>query len=102
VTYGLFGTFVAVDGARPELVRHLLEAAQLPADDPACIEYVISTAAEAGVSVFEVWDDEAAPDASLEREDVRALINRARPYVAGLAGRTRLEVHGGKGLSAGA
>lgn len=38
VTYGLFGTFVAAEGARDELVGHLLQTAALLDDDPACLQ----------------------------------------------------------------
>ena len=45
-----------------------------------------------------MWTDQAAHDASLEPEDVRNLIARARPLITGMSNRTELTVHGGKGL----
>ena len=98
VTYGLFATFVAADGARDELVRHLLDAATLLDDDPACLRYIVGTTGEDGVAVFEVWDDESAHDSSLEREDIRGIINVARPLIAEMGSAARLEVRGGKGV----
>ena len=98
MTYGLFGTFVAAAGARDDLVRHLLDAAALLVDDPACLHYVIATAGDNEVSVFEVWRDEDAHDASLRREDIRAIVGVARPLIAAMGFQMRLEVRGGKGL----
>ena len=96
MTFGLFGTFVAADGQRDELVRHLLGAAALLHDDPACLQYIVGTHGDREVSIFEHWDDEAAHDASLHREDIRGIINVARPLIATMALQIRLEVHGGK------
>jgi len=98
VSFGLFGTFVAADGARDELVRHLLDAAALLGDDPACVQYVVGTAGDNEVVVFEAWDEEAAHDSSLQREDIRVIINVARPLIADMGSQIRLDVRGGKRL----
>ena len=97
MTYGLFTTFVAADRVRDELVRQLLDGAAALDDDPACLEYVVSTSGDDDVCVFEVWSDEAAHDASLECEDIRAVIDVARPLIARMASQVRLDVAGGKG-----
>ncbi|MFP5326362.1 MAG: putative quinol monooxygenase [Acidimicrobiia bacterium] len=98
MAFAAFGTFRAADGAHDGLVAHLLRAAELLASDAACRQYIVGTPSDDEVSVFEVWSDESAHAASLEREDVRALIAEARPLIAGFGGQTRLTVHGGKGL----
>jgi quinol monooxygenase YgiN len=72
VTYGLVGTLVAAEGVREELVRHLLDAAAVLADDPSCIQYAVGVSGESEVTVLELWVDEAAHDASLQRDDVRS------------------------------
>ncbi len=97
MAYGLFTTFVAADRVRDELVRHLLDAAATLDDDPACLQYVVSTSGDDDICVFEVWSDEAAHDASLEREDIRAIIDVARPLIARMGSQARLDVAGGKG-----
>jgi quinol monooxygenase YgiN len=96
--YGLFSTFSAADGAQNQLITHLLNAAALFSDDPTCIQYIVGQSGEREVSAFEVWTDRAAHDASLEREDVRALIKAARPLIAGMGQQTELDIGGGKGL----
>ncbi len=98
MTFGLFGTFVAGEGQRDELVGHLLRAAALLHNDPACLQYVVGTHGEREVSIFELWDHEAAHHSSLQREEIRGIINVARPLIATMASQTRLEVHGGKGM----
>ncbi len=97
VTYGSFATFVAADEARDRLVRYLLEAAALLDDDPACRAYIIGTADEHAVSVFEVWDDEGAHESSLQRQDVRAIIDAACQLIADIRATTSLDICGGKG-----
>lgn len=99
MTYGLFGSFTSQPGRRDELVGYLLRAAKLLERDPGCVQYIVSTSsAPDAVYVSEVWTDEAAHDASLEPEDIRALIQEVRPLIAGMSEQTHLTVHGGKGL----
>ena len=99
MTYGLFGKFSAQPGRRDDLVGYLLQAGKLLERNDDCIHYTVSTSDEPeAVWVFEVWTDEAAHDASLEPEDIRALIEEARPLIAGMSDQTQLTVHGGRGL----
>jgi len=100
MSYGLFGKFAAQPGKRDELVTCLLQAARLLGRNSACIHYLVSTSDEPeAVWVYEVWTSAAAHDASLEPEDVQALIQQARPLIAGMSDQMQLTVHGGKGLS---
>lgn len=102
MTYGLVGKFTAQPGARDDLRDLLLEAARLLAANPQCLQYLVGTAAEDadGVWVTELWTDRAAHAASLEPAEIRAVIQQARPLIAGMSDRTELDVHGGKGLPA--
>ena len=101
MTYGLFGKIAAQPGRRDDLIGYLLQAAKLLERNRDCVHYVVSSSDEPeAVWVSEVWTDEAAHDASLEPEDIRALIQEARPLIAGMSDQTRLNVHGGKGLPA--
>ena len=100
MSYGLFGKFSAQPGQRDELVQYLLQAASLLEANPGCLQYVVSTSEEPdAVWVSEVWVDKAAHDSSLEPEDIRALIQQARPLIAGMSDRTELLVRGGKGIA---
>lgn len=99
MTYGLVGKFSAQPGKRDELVGYLLQAAKLLERNPRCLHYIVSTSDEPqAVWVSEVWTDKDAHDGSLEPADIQALIQRARPLIAGTADQTQLTVHGGKGL----
>jgi len=99
MTYGLFGKFMAQPGSRDDLVTYLLQAARLLERNSGCIHYTVSTSDEPeAVWVCEVWTDAAAHDASLEPDDIRALIQKARPLIAGMSDQTQLTVQGGKGL----
>lgn len=67
--------------------------------NPNCIHYIIGTSDEPeAVWVYEVWTNVASHDASLEPEDIQALIQKARPLITGMSDQTQLAVHGGKGL----
>jgi len=91
MAYGLFGMFSAQPGRRNHLVGHLLPAAQLLEQDHNCIHYVVRTSDEPeAVWVFEVWTDVAAHDASLDPPDIQALIQEARPLIAGMSDQTQL------------
>jgi quinol monooxygenase YgiN len=99
MTYGLLGKFSAQPDMRDDLVTYLLQAAKLLERNSGCIHYTVSTSDEPeAVWVCEVWTNVAAYDASLEPEDIQALIQEARPLIAGTSDQTQLTVKGGKGL----
>lgn len=85
-TYGRFGAFVAIDGKGQLLASHLLEAASVLSDNADCLSYVVSRDLESSdkVWVHEIWTSKDAHAASLQDERVRALIERARPLIAGV------------------
>ena len=98
--YGLQGKLIAKPGQRAALIALLLENTG-GEGMPGCRLYVVSEIAEEpdAIAVFEVWDDKAAHDASLQLERVRATIAKARPLIAGMGGSTDLRPVGGQGLS---
>lgn len=99
MTYGLFCGFTAAPGKRNELAGYLLRAAELMQQDQQCLLYVVAMTQEPDeVAVCEVWTDEAAHNASLNNAGVPELIAEARKVIAGVTGRTPLQVRGGKGL----
>jgi quinol monooxygenase YgiN len=97
--YGLQGKLIAKPGQRDTLIALLLEGSG-GGTMPGCRLYVVSEVVDEpdAIAVFEVWDDKAAHDASLQLESVRATIAGARPLIAGIGGSTDLRPIGGQGL----
>jgi len=98
--YGLHGQFIAADGARDRLAGLLLQAAELLRRNPDCLLYVVHVADDDpnGVWVTEAWTNAQAHADSLKPDDVRALISRARPLIAGFGERREFRTLGGVGL----
>jgi quinol monooxygenase YgiN len=74
----------AKPGQRAALLAVLEDVARNASSMPGCRAYVVRPAAADAdaVEVDETWDDQAAHDASLTLETVRATIRRARPFIA--------------------
>jgi quinol monooxygenase YgiN len=100
--YGLFGKMIAQPGQRDALAAVLLEAAESLRDAPECEQYIVSVSESESDAVWvsEVWSSREAHAASLTREDVRAMIGRGRPLIAGAGERIEVVPLGGKGLAA--
>lgn len=98
--YGSIGKFAAQPGKRDELLAILLDAADALRSNQDCLLYVLSTSAAEPDAIWanEIWTTKAAHDASLEPEEVKALISKAMPLIAGMTDRSELTVIGGKGL----
>ena len=96
----MYGKVLAQPGRRDALVDVLLEAAALLGDTPECELYIVNTASDEpeAIWVTELWASEEAHARSLERDDVRALIQRGRLLMAGMGEQVRLTPVGGKGL----
>jgi quinol monooxygenase YgiN len=88
----------AVAGRGGDLASNLLEASRIPM--PGCELYIVSTSPSESDAVYvtEVWRTEADHDASLRMDNVRALVARTKPLVAGEPEVIRLAPLGGKGL----
>jgi quinol monooxygenase YgiN len=87
-------------GQREALLDILLEAAGLVADLPGCEVWIVNTMPDNpdAIWITEVCRSEADHAASLTGDDVRAVIARARPLIAGFGERFTLEPVAGKGL----
>lgn len=97
--YGLFGKFVAVNGKSKELADILIQASELLKENEDCLHYVVGLTTDTDdVWVSEVWNSKEAHDSSLEPENIRNLIIKARPLIKEMPGGTEYEVLGGKGL----
>lgn len=99
--YGLAGSFIAQAGQRDALAAVLLESAALLRDTPECEFYIVSVSESEPDTVWvsEIWASREDHAASLARADVRALIGRGRPLIAGMGVRFETIPLGGKGLA---
>lgn len=97
--YGLIGNMKAHPGQREALTKLLLKSANDLREMDGCYLYVISNATDDPDTIWitEAWRSKADHDASLQREDVRAVIASARPLIASLNG-FEITPLGGKGL----
>lgn len=95
--YGLVNNIIAVEGRRDALIGILLENAR---DMPGCLSYVVAADVDDpnAAWVTEVWDDQAAQQASLELASVKDAIKRAGPAIAAFKSRTITMPVGGMGL----
>jgi quinol monooxygenase YgiN len=98
--FGMLAKLTAHPGKGDELAELLLEGAGALRSDDDCLLYVVSRPADDpdAVWVTEAWRTEDAHKASLERDEVRAVIARAGPLLAGSPEAIRVEPIGGKGL----
>ncbi|MBS4218535.1 antibiotic biosynthesis monooxygenase [Bacillus sp. FJAT-49711] len=98
--FALFGKLSAKDGQRDVLVNILLQAADSMRQLEDCEMYLVNISPEDPNSVFvyEVWIDESAHQASLSLEAAQALIQQAKPIIAGMERIATLSPKGGKGI----
>lgn len=98
--YALFGKFTTAPEDRDKLVDILSSAAALMAKADGCYSYIVyvEPADNSAVWVSELWENEAAHDASLSVEGVRELITQAMPLIKGQATQFKLVPAGGHGL----
>lgn len=98
--FGLHGKLIAHPGQRDALAQILLDAAKTVSSLPGCEIYFVSVDEKDpnAIYVTEVWKAEADHKASLQMPEVRALIEKGRPMVAGFGDSTRLVPLGGHGL----
>jgi quinol monooxygenase YgiN len=99
--YALHGKLQAQEGKGQKLAQILLEAANLMKTAEGCCLYVVGLQAEQpdDVWITEIWDSEAAHDASLHVAGVRELIGRAIPLLKGSPEKGQSwQILGGAGL----
>ncbi len=95
--YGRTGRLEATPGHRDRLSGILLEAARTVATLDGSVHYVVGIDGD-DVVVTEVWESEAHHLASLQSAEVRSLITRATPFIAGIGDGSSYEVLGGLGI----
>lgn len=97
--FTMYGKLTATPGKRDELVSLLLEASHSLNDMADCELYIVNESVDDpdAIWVTELWRDAQAHADSLKNEQVQAVIQRARPLIAGVEP-VRLRPVGGKGL----
>lgn len=95
--YGLITRMTTVPGRRDSVIDILVTGREPPAG---CLSYVIARdpADLDALWVTEVWTDEAAHRAALQRPDIKAAIGLALPFLATFHDTTITEPVGGIGL----
>ena len=95
--YGLIGRMIAVSGEREKLINILLEQA---GNMPGCLSYIVAEdpANDDEIWVTEVWESQAAHQASLGLPAVQAAIGRGRYLIDGFGERYETVPVGGHGL----
>lgn len=97
--YGYSGKITAQPGKRDELVNILLAAAVALESNEACVHYLVSVTDHPDeIFVRETWTTKEAHDASLEPEEVKAVISSAMPLIAGMSDQLETAILGGKGV----
>lgn len=98
--FGLYGKIIAQPGQCDALVAGLLEAAALMQHVPGCELYIVNVSASEPdvVWVTEVWRSASDHQASLGLEEIKALIKRTVPLIAG-GERIEIIPIAGKGLA---
>ena len=99
--YLLHGKLTAKTGHSEELANILLEASGLVSTAPGCKLYVIGKDQNDSDSVYvtEIWESKEDHDNSLKAEDVRTLIMKAMPIIAGPPQKGQeLDILGGAGI----
>src|SRR5947209_7295980 len=98
--FGIHGKIRTHAGQRPALLEHLLKAANSMREMEGCYLYVINSVIDDPDTlwIFEVWRSQADHQASLSNDEVKAVIQAARPLIADMFERVEVIPVGGKGL----
>jgi quinol monooxygenase YgiN len=96
-TFGLYSKIRSQAGQRDDLVAVLLDAAAVLQQVSGCQLYIVSVSATESETVWvtEAWRSQADHEASLTREDIRPILMRGRPLIAGFE-RIEIKPIGGK------
>ncbi|CAG7650813.1 putative quinol monooxygenase [Paenibacillus allorhizosphaerae] len=97
--FAMYGKFKAHPGKGEALAEILLEAAEQCKSVEGCDLYIINVSEDDPDTIWvtELWNDLEAHDASLRNEDAIAMIQRAKPLIAGVEP-IKLKPLGGKGF----
>lgn len=96
--FGMIGKMRAAAGERDALIALLLEGTQAM---PGCLSYIVAkdAADPDAIWITEAWDSRESHRASLQLPEIRAVIARARPLIAGFESAAETAPVGGVGLA---
>jgi quinol monooxygenase YgiN len=99
-SFGIQVRLTAQPGRGDELTALLIEAADGLYGMAECLLYLITRPADNDdvILITEAWTSREAHEASLQRDQARAVITQAMPLIAGALEATELRTEGGKGL----
>jgi quinol monooxygenase YgiN len=81
--YGIYTRHTARPGQRDNLVDILLRVGDLLRDNEDCVHWVVNTTDDPEVVwVNVVWTSKEVHDATLQLDNVRAMIGEARPFLS--------------------
>lgn len=98
--YGLHNRLAAQPGQRDALAQLLLDGTRIVAALPGCELYVVSIDEKDANAIYvtEIWKTREDHEASLKMPEIRAVIEKGRPMVAGFSEQTHMVTLGGHGL----
>jgi len=84
--FGMQAVITAAQGKGNELANIMLHASKAVAKMDGCILYLVqqSLTDDSKVLITEVWDNKESHAASLTNENIRVLINKAKPIIIGM------------------
>jgi quinol monooxygenase YgiN len=97
MNYGYINKFTVQTGKRDELVKLLLQAAEILQSNKDCVQYLVGKASEPEtIYVTEIWVSKETHDASLELPEVKTIIAQAMPLIADASNIAEQQIAGGK------
>ena len=100
MNYGYINKFTVQIGKRDELVKLLLQAAEILQSNKDCVQYLVGKASEPEtIYVTEIWVSKETHDASLELPEVKTIIAQAMPLIVSVSNIAEQQIEGGKGLN---
>jgi len=99
MTYGLLNKLTAKPGKRDEVVGILLESGKL-LDDPACLMYMVTEAADDpnAIYVVDLWTSKQRHEKALKTPELRPFVEKAMPLLEGMPEQTEIKPAGGIGI----
>jgi quinol monooxygenase YgiN len=102
MAYALLNKLTARPGKRGEVVDILIESGNLFHDNPACVLYLVTEAADDPnlIWVVDLWTSEEAHAEALKAPELRPYVEKAMPLLEGMPEQIEVRAVGGRGVPA--